>query len=243
MEEKACFGKPEGKAGEELLDSMDRGHTPVSLWSLSNLEIEAADVTLDIGCGSGLNVKRLFERSPRAKSYGLDYSATSVKKSVMMNQENVDRGNIEIVEASVIDMPFDDESFDIITAFETVYFWPDIVDSFREVGRVLKSDGKFFIVMDANGCYTPELEKITKDEDCVFYTDDELKSLLLAAGFKSITSIIRKRKLNQKIIKKYTCNVHVEELIDDDYPDDTYSELTEDGFPNSPEWYCIIAQK
>ena len=52
--ESANFGKPEGLAGEELIDGMDISPTPVALWSLRNLDVKKDDVTLDIGCGSGL---------------------------------------------------------------------------------------------------------------------------------------------------------------------------------------------
>ena len=132
-------------------------------------------------------------------------------------------------------MPFDDKKFNIITAFETVYFWPEIVNSFQEVKRILKDDGIFFIVMDANGCYTPKLEEITKNENCIFYTDEELKELLLEAGFTKITSIIRKRKTDEKLIKKTINDKYCEKIIEEKYPDDVFEEYSEDCFPSSPE--------
>ncbi len=243
MSNDAQFGKPEGEAGEELIDAMDISHTPVSLWSLTNLEVNEDDVTLDIGCGSGLNIKRLYEKSPKAKSYGVDYSSTCVKKSKQLNKELVESGDVEVYEANVLDMPFDDNTFDIITAFETVYFWPDIVDSFKEVKRTLKDDGKFFIVMDANGCYTPKLEEVTRDENCIFYTDEELKDYLIDAGYSSITSFIRKRKEDKKLIKRVSKGEYCEKVVDENYSDDEFVEVMEDCFPSSPEWYCIIAKK
>lgn len=243
MSNDAQFGKPEGLAGEELIDNMDISHTPVSLWSLRNLEVKEDDVTLDVGCGSGLNIKRLYEKSPKAKSYGVDYSSTCVKKSKMLNKDLVDAGKVEVYEANVLEMPFNDEEIDIITAFETVYFWPDLVDAFKEVKRVLKRGGKFFIVMDANGCYTPELEEITKDENCIFYTDDELTDFLLKAGYSEITTFIRKRKEDKKLVKHVKNGEFCEQLVDDNYPDDVFVEFMDDGFPSSPEWYCILAKK
>ena len=77
------YGKPEGKKGEDLLDLMDEGHTPLSLWALSNIDVKDDDVVLDIGCGSGLNIKRLHEKSFKTKTYGVDHSSTSVKKRLM----------------------------------------------------------------------------------------------------------------------------------------------------------------
>ena len=37
-------------------------------------------------------------------------------------------------------------SFDVVTAFETIYFWPDIEHCFNEVKKVLKPGGQFVIV-------------------------------------------------------------------------------------------------
>ncbi len=238
------YGKPEGKKGEDLLDLMDEGHTPVSLWALGNLDVNDDDVVLDIGCGSGLNVKRLHEKSSKAKTYGVDHSSTSVKKSIMMNRQEVDRCNVVIKEANVLDMPFEDKTFDVITAFETVYFWPDIVNSFKEVKRVLKDDGKFFLVFEANGCADEELSLTANSEGCVFYTDDELEQLLSDAGYNDITFFLRNRQENEKLIKRITPDNCSVETVTDVFEMDNYSEeIDSDDYRPSKEWMCVIAQK
>ena len=38
-------------------------------------------------------------------------------------------------------LPFVENSSDLVTAFETIYFWPGLADCFREVYRVLKPGG------------------------------------------------------------------------------------------------------
>jgi len=146
MDSMKNYAKPTGNEGNKLLDSMDINHSPRALWSLNLMPIEEEDMIVDIGCGSGLNVKRLHEKSPKSKTIGLDYSSISVKKSIETNKELVDNGEIEIYEANVLNMPFEDNLFDVATAFSTIFFWPDIVNSFKEVKRVLKDDGKFIMV-------------------------------------------------------------------------------------------------
>ena len=238
-EEKTRFGKPEGKPGENLLDNMDYHHTPVSLWSIEHMNIKEDDTILDIGCGSGLNIKRLHQKSPKAKTYGVDYSSTSVRKSTALNKDLVEKGEVEIVEANVQDMPFEDNTFDIITAFETVYFWPTIVDSFKEVKRILKPNGKFCLVLDANGIYAPELEKVAREEGCKFYTDTELIDLLKQAEYSKITVYNRKRKDDRKVIKTITPGGYHEEVIDEHYDEKSIVEVE----PVTPEWLCVISQK
>lgn len=239
MDEVPSYKKPEGKSGEELLDIMDEDHTPIALWSYTNLDVKEDDVILDIGCGSGLNIKRLYEKSPKAKSYGVDYSSTSVKKSIIMNQEEVDKGNIIIKQANVLDMPFEDEQFDIITAFSTVFFWPDIINAFKEVKRVLKTGGQFFIVQGINGTDNYQPPDDGNDEGAVFYNDIEFKDMLLEAGYSSVKCVIRKIRENKKLIK--TCNSQgcTEELVDEEYEDNI--DLTKHDV--GPEWLCVIAQK
>jgi ubiquinone/menaquinone biosynthesis C-methylase UbiE len=240
MSETPSYKKPEGKSGEELLDLMDKDHTPIALWSLTNLEVKEDDTTLDIGCGSGLNIKRLYEKSPKSKSYGVDYSSTSVKKSKMMNRDEVEKGNIIVEKANVLDMPFEDDKFDIITAFSTVFFWPDIINAFKEVRRVLKTGGKFFIVQGINGTddFQPENDE-DNDEGAVFYNDIEFKDMLQEAGYAKVTCVIRQRRENKKLVKTYIDGKYTEELFDDLCDDD----INMDKQPTSPEWLCVIAEK
>lgn len=241
MDEIPSYKKPEGQLGEELLDQMDQDHTPIALWSYTNLDVKEDDVLLDIGCGSGLNIKRLYEKYSKAKSYGVDFSRTSVKKSIMMNQKEVDEGNIIIKEANVLDMPFEDEQFDVITAFSTVFFWPDIINAFKEVKRVLKPGGKFCIVQGINGIENYQPPDIDKgiDEGAVFYNDIEYKDMLKEAGYTSVKCVIRKINENKKLIKTYNSGRYHEELVDEDYKDNPDYEKED----ISPEWLCVIAEK
>ena len=54
-------------------------------------------------------------------------------------------GKVKVLEGNVADLPFEDNTFDIVTAFETVYFWPDFVNDLKEVLRVLKDDGSIIV--------------------------------------------------------------------------------------------------
>lgn len=122
--------KPEGELGDKLLDRMNESHESLAQWGVSHLDIAADDIILDIGCGGGVNVERFLEMTEN-KVYGLDYSQIAVDKSKKLNQNAIDEGRCEIIQGSVSQLPFEDNSFDIATGFETVYFWPDFV----KIGR------------------------------------------------------------------------------------------------------------
>ena len=112
-------------------------------WGLSFVKVaEDADV-LDVGCGGGANIARHLNRCPRGKVTGIDYSPVSVKKSREVNAAAIAAGRCKVVEGSADALPFEDVCFDLVTAFETVYFWPSIEECFCGVRRVLKEGGRF----------------------------------------------------------------------------------------------------
>lgn len=108
------------------------------------------------------------------KVYGVDYSLESVNLSKEVNEDYICEGKVEILHGNVQKLPFEDETFDIITAFETVYFWPNIEKCFGEVKRVLKSGGIFLIGMESNGSDNIPMKISEKLIKMTVYSDDEL---------------------------------------------------------------------
>ena len=90
--------KPQGKLGNIQLKSMNKEHTPVSLWGLKHLNINPEDIVLDVGCGGGININRMAKDAK--KVYGIDYSIESVKLSREVNKKLIDNGQVEIHEES-----------------------------------------------------------------------------------------------------------------------------------------------
>ena len=223
--------KPEGKLGNIQLKSMNKEHTPVSLWGLKHLNISPDDVILDIGCGGGMNINRMAQGAK--KVYGVDYSIESVNLSKEVNEDLIKEGRVEVHEGNVMDLPFEDNSFDIVTAFETVYFWPEIVKSFGEVKRVLKPGGMFLIGCEANGTNNLAMKFFDKVIDMTFYEDNDLVGFLKSNDFKDVTVYLRDGKNKQEIIKKEDGKTV---KIDDDYDNFSIS----DRFV---EWMTVTAIK
>jgi ubiquinone/menaquinone biosynthesis C-methylase UbiE len=142
--------KPQGLGGRFFATAMNIGHSPVSGWGLKHLDIDPKDHILDIGCGGGVNIARMLKRASLGRVCGLDYSEVSVEKTERLNRKAVREGRSEIRLGSVSENPWPDNTFDIVTAFETVYFWPDFVNDMTEVRRVLKPGGLFFVCNEMN---------------------------------------------------------------------------------------------
>ena len=142
---------PVGLGGKIMVALMNLGHSPVARWGLRFLELTPDAKVLDCGCGGGANIKRLLKLCPKGTVRGIDYSPISVEKSKKVNKAAVARGRCDVLCASVAELPFESEQFDLVTAFETVYFWPDLPRCFCEVGRVLKPGGTLLICNESNG--------------------------------------------------------------------------------------------
>ena len=183
--------KPEGELGSKLIDMMNENHEGLAQWSISHLDISKDDIILDIGCGGGTNVER-FLKMTENKVYGLDYSEMSVERSAELNKKAIKGGRCEIIHGSVSNLPFNDSSIDIVTGFETVYFWSDFVNDLKEVRRVLNDDGILFIANEAlpreNDKYQKHFIKLL---DTNIYSKDELYESLREAGFSEVTSFMK----------------------------------------------------
>jgi len=180
--------KPEGFFGRLMVAGMNGGsHASMATWGLEKTDIPQAGEILDIGCGGGANIARLLARSKASKVTGVDYSPVSVAKSSKVNAETIAKGRCEVKEANVAALPFVDGQFALATAFETVYFWPDIEKSFSEVGRVLVDGGTFLIVNEDDGLSGNNEKWEKMIEGMHTYTPDELKTHLTAAGFRNVT--------------------------------------------------------
>lgn len=187
-------GNPKGKLGEELINDMNVNHENLAQWGVSHLNISKESVILDIGCGGGVNVKRFLEMTDN-NVYGIDYSLLSVKKSSELNIDEILSQRCEIRHESVSQMSFDDNTFDIITAFETVYFWPDFSNDLNEVNRVLNDDGIFMICNEVTPKENDERQKEFIDLlDCNIYSKKEFVIYLNNAGFSNIKTFINESK-------------------------------------------------
>ncbi|MDR0981240.1 MAG: class I SAM-dependent methyltransferase [Methanocalculaceae archaeon] len=166
---------------------MNRGHAAGSAWGFSHISPRKTDDVLDIGCGGGANLSVFLKKYPDGTVTGIDYSPVSVETSLKMNRHAVSAGKCRVLRGNVSALPFDDEAFDIITAFETIYFWPDIGNAFRQILRVLKGGGTCMICTGVDGS-GPEAEKWMKLVDgMIVYSGNELIRLLESAGFIEVT--------------------------------------------------------
>lgn len=127
---------------------MNSRHSKVTDWGLSHIAVEKHYTVLDVGCGGGRTVSKLAAIATQGKVYGVDFSKQSVAVASRTNRKWIDMARVEIREGSVSQLPFSEGMFDLVTAVETHFWWPDLPADMREVLRVLKPGGTLIIIAE-----------------------------------------------------------------------------------------------
>lgn len=139
--------KPDRLFGRVMIRAMNQGHSRMTDWGLSQVTVGEGFAILDVGCGGGRTVQRLASMT-RGRVDGIDYAEGSIAASLAHNADLIKAGRVAIAKASVSKLPFPDNQFDLVTAVETQYYWPDLPGDMREVLRVLKPGGELMVIAE-----------------------------------------------------------------------------------------------
>ena len=180
--------KPTRWLGRLFLWSMNASHSALTDWGLGHVQIEPDSAILDVGCGGGRTIEKMAARASRGRVAGVDYSAESVAASRAQNRSAVEAGRVEIHQASVAQLPFPDGSFDLVTAVETHYYWPDLPANTREILRVLKPGGTLALIAEAYRGGPNDLghRVVMAPLRAKLLSVEQHRELLAAAGFTNV---------------------------------------------------------
>ncbi len=140
--------KPGKWTGRLFLRAMNEGHSRLTDWGLEHVVIANDGTILDVGCGGGRTLNKLATMAAAGRVYGADYSEGSVAASRGYNADLIEAGRVTVEKASVSKLPFADDTFDLVTAVETQYYWPDLRGDMREILRVLKPGGRLIVIAE-----------------------------------------------------------------------------------------------
>ena len=143
-------------------------------------------------------MNKLAARATQGKVYGVDFSGESVAFASRINKQWIDTGRVEIREASVSHLPFSENVFDLVTAVETHFWWPDLPSDMREVLRVLKPGGALIIIAEvykgANTVTAKLAEKYALLSGMKLLTANEHRELFTNAGYVDVQVVAEPRK-------------------------------------------------
>ena len=181
--------RPAGWLGRRLARTMNLSHASLTRWGLQHVRIEPGWHALDIGCGGGQTIRSIAAMAPAGRVEGVDYSEASVAVAHEKNIDLVASGSAAVQQASVSQLPFPDGSFDLVTAVETHYYWPDLPHDLREILRVLKPGGRIVIIAETykgrrmDWLYRPVMRFLLR---ATYLSLEEHREALAEAGFTDV---------------------------------------------------------
>ena len=114
-------------------------------WAVDILDVQPADVILEIGCGYGHSVPLICEQLTTGRLTAIDRSEKMVAAATKANKALLSSGKAEVLHCDILDNRFPDSSFDKIFLFNINVFWMDPMSELAEIGRLLKPSGRFFL--------------------------------------------------------------------------------------------------
>ena len=183
--------KPTRWVGRFFLLVMNSSHSSLTDWGLAHVRVGKGFRILDVGCGGGGTIQKLADVAAEGMVSGIDYSKGSVAASRHKNAQLIKAGRVEIRQASVSQLPFPDKTFDLVTAVETHYYWPDLAKDMREILRVLRPGGTLIIIAESykGGRYDRLQRLVMKPLRSAHLSVDEHRELFSVAGFSVIVRI------------------------------------------------------
>ena len=117
--------------------------------------------------------------------FGVDISEDALSMTADVNAETVSSGGLELHLASVDSLPFGDGSFDMVTAMETYFFWPDLQAGLRELARVVSPGGILAVGSELRYGSGDDSDIDAKCEEygMRLVRDGEMLSMMDACGF------------------------------------------------------------
>jgi len=120
-------------------------------WSplpMENQEFIKGKVCLDAGCGSGRAVRSML-LAGATRVCGIDMGAGCVRNTEDRNKDQSDR--LEVKHASVLEIPYPDETFDFVHCDGVLHHTTDPARGFSELVRVLRPGGQIVIAVYGRG--------------------------------------------------------------------------------------------
>lgn len=174
-----------GKAAAKLMNGLNEKH-----YKAVNKYVNKNNGSriLDIGVGNGFMLK-ILSKYPGVKLYGIDVSMDMLENAQKKNKDAAALNKIMLSQASVTELPYNDEWFDTIYTVNTIYFWGDVQKGFEEVFRTLKKGGNFICTF-----YSKQwLDDIKAGEGYERFEPGQLRKIAQENGFVNVKIKIIKR--------------------------------------------------
>lgn len=113
-----------------------------------DLRLDEHSLVLDAGSGTGivtLGFQTAGFRPKKCVALDLSFNSLQVSREQFEKDENADAGNVSLVQGNVVEMPFPDETFDLILTCGVLEY-VSLEDGLEEFARVLKTGAKLVLI-------------------------------------------------------------------------------------------------
>lgn len=174
---------PSGWFGRMIGKVMNKTNREMYEGAYGVLGFESGDRVLEIGFGNGAFIREISDWIDPGFYAGIDLSETMLKEAQKRNKALIESGKVvlKLEDAAVLD--FEEGAFNKVFTVNTLYFWSDPKVVLAAVLRVLAPGGQFVIafVTRASMESSPYAQS-----GFTFYDSDQVKDLMLEAGFEQI---------------------------------------------------------
>lgn len=186
--------RPKGLFGRIVMRLVfDQGNAFLNSLVNDLMFVQADDRIIEIGSGTGKLIHRMAHNIDNGLIEGVDFSSAMVSIARKKNKYNIAKGRVKIVEGDFDTMPYEKEKYSKACSVNTLYFWPSPVNTAKKIVDILKPDGSLILAFED----IKQLEKRNLNQDVfTLYSKDEVKSLLIKAGFSNNVNIVSKKKGN-----------------------------------------------
>ncbi|MEP6853791.1 MAG: methyltransferase domain-containing protein [bacterium] len=140
------LGHPRGLGGRVVGAQLDKRNRENIMAAVDLLDLNAGEVSLDIGFGGGLGLTELLRRVGTAgQVHGVDISTTMLARARRTHRDDCSAGRLRLDAGSITALPLDDASVDAAITVNTIYFVDDLDRAFAEVARVLRPGGRLVV--------------------------------------------------------------------------------------------------
>ncbi len=146
-------------------------------WIVSNYDIRPQSKILELGCGTGDMWKsNLDVINHDSELFLTDFSEGMLATAgALLGQ----RHNVTYQVVNIENIPFEDNSFDVVIANMMLYHVPDLNRGLAEVKRVIKTGGRFYCATYGENGIIPYIVSLLEEDGVI---DDTNKSFTLQNG-------------------------------------------------------------
>ena len=184
--------RPEGLFGRIVMKLVfDLGNNTINNFVYDLMAVQTDDRIIEIGSGTGKLLNMMAQRIERGIVEGVDFSNEMVSLSNKRNKKNISKGKVKIVEGDFENMHYEKNSYSKACSVNTIYFWNSPISTAQKIAEILEPTGKLILAFED----IDQLKERKLDQNVFqLYSTEDVKSLLVKAGFSKNVEIVSKKK-------------------------------------------------